>query len=59
MALTKICDGCGGKFEGKSYPVYNENNVKQHGVIYCIDCAYGDKELWTKIVKNGKIRKSE
>ncbi len=34
----KTCDVCGNKFTGKSFPVYDENNNEQKGLIQCGEC---------------------
>ena len=34
----KVCDLCGKIYTGKSYPVYDENYNKQHGLIQCGKC---------------------
>lgn len=44
MSVIKICDGCGEKIIGKSFPAYNENHVKERGINYCAECAYGPVE---------------
>lgn len=33
-----LCDTCGNTKYGKQFPVYNENHVRQKGLIKCEDC---------------------
>jgi tRNA 2-selenouridine synthase SelU len=38
----KKCDCCGKNFTGKVHPVYDENYVKQRGIIQCDECYASD-----------------
>jgi len=36
--VMKLCDSCGMKFSGKSFPMHDENHNKQKGLIQCEEC---------------------